>query len=136
MLNRCAARRFGGWTSQPWKLGFSSLFAKEPWYRDDLVIEDAADWRLARQFLIERYEPKEAMALIQCPFLAIYGAHDVLLPAWQCAQETGSALPTDNPDSAVVVFAQGDHRIRELETGEFVPGYLDLLADWAIRRVV
>jgi pimeloyl-ACP methyl ester carboxylesterase len=108
--------------------------AGEPW-EAYLTIEDSRDWELFRRFVVEGYDPHQSLRSIKCPFLAIYGAKDVLLPAWQSAHETGQCLVESGArDAAVVVFPAGNHRIQDDETGEFVEGYLDLLAAWVSRR--
>ena len=105
-----------------------------PWY-GYADVEDAADWRFGCKIVIEGYEPRVSLERIRCPFLAIYGGRDVLVPAWRSAEETGRALEeAGNGDAAVVVFAAGDHRIRDASGEGFVPGYLDLLADWVTHR--
>ena len=107
----------------------------EPWY-GYLTIDDAEDWDMIRRFIAERYEPAEALAEVRCPLLAIFGELDPLLPALESAATYGKALrAAGNRDATIVVFPQGNHRIRVAETGDFVPGYLDLLADWTARRV-
>jgi uncharacterized protein len=101
-----------------------------------LSIDSEASWALICRFVGEQYEPIEALEQIRCPFLAIFGALDPLVPAWDSAQLTSQALATaGNRDAAVVVFPTGNHRIADVNTGEFVTGYLELLADWAARRV-
>lgn len=105
----------------------------QPWY-GYMTVEDEADWRLITKFVTEGYEPLEALARVRCPFLAVYGGRDVLLPPWQSARETGHALQqARNQDSVVVVFPEGDHRIQQ--QGTFVNGYLDVIADWAVRHI-
>jgi pimeloyl-ACP methyl ester carboxylesterase len=105
----------------------------QPWY-GYLTFDEEADWKLVSRFVTERYEPLEALQQIRCPYLAVYGGRDVLLPAWRSAEETGVALQqAGNQDSAVVVFPEGNHRIQQ-NGGGFVTGYLDLLADWAVRH--
>lgn len=107
---------------------------KESWY-GYATVEDAEDWALTRRFVEEGYEPLEALVQIQCPFLAVYGGRDILLPAWQNAEETGRALRrAANPDATVVVFPEGDHRIQNESAQSLVTGYLELLSDWAARR--
>lgn len=106
-----------------------------PWHRY-VPVGDEKDWELMCRFITEAYEPLEAIGTIQCPFLAVYGARDVLVPAWESAHEVGMALqsaPTD--DSAVVVFPSGDHRIHDVDRGGFAHGYLELLRDWLAVRV-
>lgn len=105
----------------------------QPWYVC-MTIDDEVDWRLVTQFITEHYQPLDALRQIRCPFLAVYGGRDVLLPAWCSARESGEALEqAGNSDAAVVVFPEGDHRIQQ--EGAFASGYLDLLTDWAARHV-
>lgn len=107
----------------------------EPWY-GYLAIDGAEDWGLLCRFAAERYEPAEALARVRCPLLAIFGECDPLLPALESAAIYGKALrEAGNRDAMIAVFPQGNHRIRIEETGEFCFGYLDLLADWAARRI-
>jgi hypothetical protein len=108
----------------------------EPWY-GYLSVDDEEDWGGISRFVTERYEPTEALARVHCPFLALFGALDVLVPAWKCAAIYSQSLrAAGNRDATIVVFPQGNHRILLAEAGEFVPGYLDLLGDWAARRIV
>lgn len=107
----------------------------EPWY-GYLAIDNAEDWGGMSRFVTERYEPAEALARACCPFLALFGALDVLVPAWESAAIYARALrEAGNQDATIVVFPQGNHRILVPETGEFVTGYLDVLGDWVARRV-
>jgi pimeloyl-ACP methyl ester carboxylesterase len=108
----------------------------EPWY-GYLSVDDEEDWGGISRFVTERYEPTEALARVHCPFLALFGALDVLVPAWKCAAIYSQSLrAAGNQDATIVVFPHGNHRILLAEAGEFVPGYLDLLGDWAARRIV
>ena len=105
-----------------------------PWYRAAPIVDDALDWELFRRFVDEAYDPVAALGSIACPFLAVFGGCDVLLPAWGCAEEAGRALArSSQPDVSVVVFPTGDHRIQT--DGAFVDGYLDLLGTWAAARL-
>lgn len=107
----------------------------QPWY-GYLTIDDEEDWGIVRRFVSERYEPAAAIARVRCPFLAIFGALDALVPAWESAGIYDRALrEAGNRDATLVIFPRGNHRILIEETGAFAPGYLDLLADWAARRV-
>jgi len=108
----------------------------QPWYGFGLTVDEPADWALTCRFVQERYEPADALARARCPFLAIFGALDTLVPAWESAMIYDRALRVaGNHDATIVVFPQGNHRILVGESGEFVAGYLDLLAEWAARRV-
>lgn len=116
------------------KREFIDGVVNEPWYMYTPV-EDAKDWESIRNFVTEGYDPHDALSRITCPFLAIYGGRDVLVPAWDSAQETGDCLVAAGArDVTVVVFPQGDHRIQDETTGEFIDGYLDLLGSWLRRR--
>lgn len=131
-----------GHTAAAEGLGYSTVLTEliepasgETWSRY-VPIEDEADWQSVSRFVNEAYDPLEVIPRIVCPFLAVYGARDVLVPAWESAREVGEALgraPT--VDSTVVVFPRGDHRIRDVEGDGFAPGYLDLLRDWLRIRV-
>ena len=116
---------------------YSRLFANvrsKPWY-EYTTAETEGEWRHICTLLSEDYEPVETMRRIRCPFLAVYGGLDTLVPAWRSAHETGRELQrAGNSDAAVVVFPDGNHRI-EQEPGTFVKGYLDLLSGWIARTV-
>ncbi len=106
-----------------------------PWY-GYLALDDAADWAGSSRFVAERYAPEEALRRIRCPLLALFGARDVLVPAWESAAIYDRALrAAGNRDVTLAIFPQGNHRIRIEETGAFCPGYLALLGDWVARRV-
>ncbi len=107
----------------------------EPWY-GYLTTDDVEDWGLICRFIAERYEPSEALAQVRCPFLALFGELDPLLPALESAAIYGKALrEAGNRDATIVIFPQGNHRILDPATGAFATGYLDLLADWTATRV-
>ena len=103
----------------------------QPWY-GYFDIADERDWNLAQIFAREHFDPLEALAGVRCPFLAIFGGRDPLLPAWRGAEEVGTTL-SDNPDATVIVFPGANHRMRD-ERGELAAGYIDLLGAWAARR--
>ena len=106
----------------------------QPWY-GYLTIDDEDDWTMACVWATELYDPIDALQRIRCPFLAVYGALDPLLPPWRSARETAAALLEGGAeDATVVVMPTGNHRIQHDDTEEFVEGYLDLLGDWAARR--
>jgi pimeloyl-ACP methyl ester carboxylesterase len=106
----------------------------QSWY-GYLDIADADDWGLMCRFASEEYEPATALRRIRSSFLAVYGALDPLVPAWQSAGITSTALrEAGNPDVTIAIFPNGNHRMLVKKDGEFVTGYLDLLGDWAARR--
>ena len=100
------------------------------------AVNDAEDWALMCRFMAERYEPAEALARVRCPFLAIFGELDPLLPAHASAVIVGRALrEAANPDVTIVIFPQANHRMLLPDSGRFAPGYLDLMVDWAEHRI-
>lgn len=108
----------------------------QSWYGFGLTIDGPADWNLTCRLVQEGYDPVPTIAQIRCPFLAICGEQDTLVPAWESAMIYGRELRNaGNADAAIVVFPGGNHRIKVEATGEFVTGYLGLLADWAARHV-
>ncbi len=107
----------------------------ERWY-GYATVDDAEDWAFGCMLAQESYEPLEALALVRCPFLAVFGGRDDLVPAWRGAEEVGNALQrAGNDDATVVVFPDGDHRIAASSSGGFVAGYLDLISGWAALRL-
>ena len=108
----------------------------ESWYPSFPTIEDENDWVHFRQLISEPHDPLSDLNRITCPFLAVYGGLDPLLPPWQGAEESGRSLEAaGNVDATVMVFPHGDHRLQNPENQEFVPGYLDLLGTWTESRV-
>lgn len=111
--------------------------ADRSWYGLGLTAEHAPDWELICRFASEDYRPVDALRRISIPFLAVFGGLDVLVPAWRGAAETGTALAAAGAlDATVTVVPLGDHRIRTPGGDAFATGYLDLLGDWAARRLV
>jgi pimeloyl-ACP methyl ester carboxylesterase len=104
--------------------------SSQPWHRY-VPVGDEQDWALMRRLVTEAYDPLEAIRRIACPYLAVYGGRDVLVPAWESAHDVGLALErAPTLDSTVVVFPGGDHRIHDVDRGGFASGYLELLRDW------
>lgn len=107
--------------------------ADEVW-SEHLAITDPADWALTVEFVREAYDPLPTLRRIRCPYLAVFGGRDLLVPAWSGARETGEALGACH-DATIVVFPHGDHRIQVDGPLDFAPGYLDLIGDWTATRV-
>jgi len=127
------ARRGTGYEEVEQSLLLEARF--RPWY-GYLAVDDGADWAFTRAVVSERYEPMAALRSVRCPYLAIFGATDLLVPAWQSARATADALSeAGNRDATIVVFPGADHRIQDRDTGQLAEGYLDLVTGWAARRV-
>ncbi len=108
----------------------------ESWYTSFPTVEDENDWVHFRQLVSEPHDPLSDLNRVTCPFLAVYGGLDTLLPAWQGAEECGRAFAAAaNVDATVMVFPRGDHRLQDQVNKEFVPGYLDLLGTWTATRL-
>jgi pimeloyl-ACP methyl ester carboxylesterase len=101
------------------------------WYLD---VTDADDWAEVITFVGETYEPLSTLRRVRCPFLAVFGGSDILVPAWRGARETGESL-VECPDATVIVYPRADHRIQIGGPLDFAPGYLALLGDWAAARL-
>jgi len=128
-----AARRGDDWATV--EAALLAPARDHPWY-GYLALDSPVDWVGTRRFVGERYDPKATLRQIRCPLLALFGTQDVLVPAWESAAIYDRALRVaGNQDVTLATFPQGNHRIRVEETGEFCPGYLDLLGDWVARRV-
>jgi pimeloyl-ACP methyl ester carboxylesterase len=107
----------------------------QPWNDGHLDIADADDWGLFQRLIQERHRPLDALARVACPFLAVFGGRDLLVPAWASAADCGRALAeAETTSSAIIVFPDGDHRLQD-PAGGFVPGYLELLARWGSAAV-
>lgn len=101
-----------------------------------LAVDDDADWAFTRAVVSERYEPIAALRSIRCPYLAVFGAADLLVPAWESARATADALSeAGNRDVTIVVFPGRDHRLQDPDTGQLAEGFSDLVTGWAARRV-
>jgi pimeloyl-ACP methyl ester carboxylesterase len=108
---------------------------RQPWLRF-YPVDEPGLWGLISRLIAEQYEPAATLARVHCPFLAVFGELDTVLPALKSAAITVQALrEAGNPDATIVLYPQGNHRITVAEIGEMVPGYPDLLADWTARRV-
>lgn len=108
--------------------------ARDSSWAEYVPSDGAAGWRLMTGFVTEAYDPVPTLQRVRCPYLAVFGGRDVLVPPWSGAEETGVALG-DCQDATIVVYPHGDHRIQVGGPLEFAPGYLDLLGDWAARRI-
>lgn len=109
--------------------------SRQSWYESFPTIDDAGEWRQVQALVSEPHDPLSDLEHIKCPFLAVYGGLDDLLPAWRGAEESGRALAlAGNPDASIVVFPVGSHRIQDPNTEEFVDGYLELLGGWIANR--
>ncbi|NNC81095.1 MAG: alpha/beta fold hydrolase [Acidimicrobiales bacterium] len=109
--------------------------SQEPWYSSFPTIEGPGDWHHVTQLIAEPHEPVSDLRSVRCPFLAVYGGLDTLLPPWRGAEESGRALEAaESSDVTTAVFPIGDHRMQNSDTQEFVEGYLGLLGHWAADR--
>lgn len=111
--------------------------SKQDWFAKFPSLDEAMDWHHLKTLVVEPHDPVADLATTTCPFLAIFGGLDALLPPWTSAEDIGSALTAaGNSDATVLVFPSGDHRIQDPATGQFVIGYLEALGDWTAHRAL
>lgn len=87
------------------------------------VPDSAAMWSHAASVL--GYDPGPALADLDVPLLAIFGASDAVVPVADCVERLRRVVPSRLVHLDVV--DGGDHRIQRDDTDEFVPGYLAAL---------
>ena len=91
------------------------------------------------------YDPAAALREVRVPVLGLYGVLDLQVPPGLNRPEMESALrESGNQDVTIRVFAGANHLFQAAVTGspseyptlekEFVPGFLDLIADWIRER--
>jgi len=92
------------------------------------------------------YDPAPALEKVKCPILALFGGLDTQVPAALNKPAMKSALDKGgNKDCTFKVFPNADHLFLSAKTGspseysslkkEFVPGFLDTMTDWILKRV-
>ena len=102
---------------------------KGPWFQNFLTYDVGQDW-----------------AKITVPVLALFGGLDVQVDADQNSPALKAALEkAKNSDVTVKVFPDANHLFQKATTGsvqeyatlptDFVPGFLDTIADWLLERV-
>ena len=124
------------------KMSFESLHrelitsvSNRNWFASFPTIDDAMDWHHFTKLVVDPHDPATDLEGATCPFLAVFGGLDDLLPPWTGAEDIGRALTAaGNSDATVMVFPGGSHRLEDPATGEFVTGYLETLGDWAAHR--
>jgi uncharacterized protein len=104
------------------------------------------DWSYAGFWkLVLDYDPMPALRALRCPALFIYGGLYQVVRADVNAPLAKTALDSARTDFDVSVYPRSDHLMREASTGDrgkdrattrrFVPGYLDTVTEWVLRRV-
>lgn len=83
-------------------------------------------WSFAKAIL--RHDPRHAIQSLTVPLLALYGARDPIVPVAQSATLLGSLA--DPKLLNVRVLPDGDHRLHEPASDQFVPDYLMTVADF------
>ncbi len=100
-----------------------------------------AAWR-ARSAFDTDLDYSSEWARVRQPVLAVYGALDRAVPVAQSAAELRQALLLgDNQDWTIVIYPGAGHSLGTTDTGElyepwrgYVPGFLDAVTDWVLRR--
>jgi pimeloyl-ACP methyl ester carboxylesterase len=102
---------------------------KSPWFR----------------FFID-YDPKPALEQVMCPVLFLFGELDMQVPAEINRMVILEVLKqSGNDDYTLKMIPKANHMFQRANTGspseymslekEFVPGFLELMSDWLLRRV-
>ncbi len=91
------------------------------------------------------YDPAPALEKVRCPVLVLLGGVDWNIPSKESAVAFESAFKkAGNKDFTVRILPEGNHGLLEAETGydsefprlnRYVPGYMDGIADWLLKRV-
>jgi pimeloyl-ACP methyl ester carboxylesterase len=83
-------------------------------------------WAFARS--IVDHDPRPALEALRVPLLALLGECDAVVPVARSASVFRSAVDPHLLDLQMV--KGGDHRMQRPNSDEFVPGYLDAVADF------
>ncbi len=92
------------------------------------------------------YDPAPTMERVQCPVLALFGGLDLQVPAEINKQAMEKALTkANNKEYLIKVFPKANHLYLSAATGspseyaamkkEFVPGFLDTMTEWMLKRI-
>ena len=112
---------------------------KQPWWPYFLMLPNAEAWdywRTRGGIPDLDFDPVTAWERVHCPGLAIWGERDIVLPIPEVVARTEAALArSSNPNVTVQVFPGAKHGIELAGTGEFAPGYLELIVSWTRQRV-
>ena len=117
-----------------------------PWFH---LLAGTTPRSLAFQAGIAGHDPTDALAALRCPLLAIFGAHDVLVPVEDSVRAIADILRNSgHDDHEIVVFPRADHNIRVYvgegparvrnghhTPGVRAPGFDELLVTWLQRRL-
>ena len=92
-------------------------------------------------------DPAPSWSRIKVPVLAFFGERDNVVPVQPSVERIGSALKqAGNSDVTIKVYPDADHIIKvplgerpdtrgDWDWSRPVPGYLDLMIDWTLKRV-
>jgi dienelactone hydrolase len=116
----------------------------------DKVVDAAIERQLASaksrwyRFFID-YDPAQTLSTLKCPVLALFGAKDLQAPAEMNRAAADEALKkAGNPDTTMKTYDGANHLFIKAGTGSpteyptlekaFVPGLLDDVTDWILKR--
>jgi uncharacterized protein len=100
-----------------------------------------AAWRARCAFDVD-FDYGSVWARVRQPVLAVYGALDRAVPVAQSAADLRQALLLGgNQDWTIVIYPGAGHSLGTTDTGElyepwrgYIPGFLDGVTDWVLRR--
>jgi pimeloyl-ACP methyl ester carboxylesterase len=87
-------------------------------------------WAFAGSIL--QHDPRPALAALSVPLLALFGECDRIVPVDRSAAVLRATVDRSLLDLHIV--EGGDHRLQRPGSDEFVPGYLDTVADFVAAR--
>ncbi len=73
------------------------------------------------------YDPRPALEGMRCPSLWIYGGRDVRVPAHYCASVLEGIVAAGNERITFRVYPDGDHDLRNADTGDPIDFWSDVL---------
>ena len=114
-------------------------------YLDDAVRQQIAAVQSPWYRSVVRFDPAPVLGEMTVPALALYGGLDTQVPPNLNVPALTSALAeSGSKDYTVTVLERANHLFQEGVSGhpneyphlrkEFVPGFLDLIADWILER--
>lgn len=93
-----------------------------------------------------KHEPAPVLEKVTCPVLVLFGELDLQVPAEMNIRPIEAALKKGkNKDYAIKIFPKANHLFQLANTGspkeyamlkkEFVPGFLELMTEWILKKV-
>jgi hypothetical protein len=79
------------------------------------------------------FDPVPSLKALQAPGLWIYGARDRSIQVAECIEIMDRLIEEDGKDFTYKLHPQGNHGLRDVETGERLPAF-DQILEWMQQR--